>query len=171
MSVYLDAAQSLLECYRTALQVRANPPAKISLRHGADVTPQLGTQEDECCSGVAWVRIVTVERLRDFADPNSMCAGAERRLTLEMGAASCLPFGTVENPITADQWDAVAAQQDVYHDAMESALCCAYEDLTESLGHAAYAGVYEPGGPDGNCVSGTMQVIVETSCGCSRTGG
>lgn len=171
MSVYMDAAQVLLSCYRTALENRANPPAKISLRHGDVVTPQFGTQEDECCSGVAWVRIVTVERLRDITDQTSVCAGAERRVTLEMGAASCLPFGTTENPISAAQWEDVALQQDVYHDAMESALCCAWEDLTGSLGHAAFAGLYEPGGPDGNCVSGTMQVIVETSCGCSRTGG
>lgn len=171
MTVYMDVAQSLLECYRTALEARAEPPAKISLRHGEVVTPQLGTNEDECCSGVAWVRIVSVERLRDLDDFNSHCAGAERRVTLEMGAASCLPWGTTQAPITADQWDAVAARQDVYHDAMEAALCCAWSDLARELGTQAVAGPYEPGGPDGNCVSGTMQVIVDTNCGCSRTGG
>lgn len=171
MTVYMDAAQSLLECYRTALLAGPNAPAKISLRHGDQVTPQFGTTEDECCTGVAWVRIVTVERLRDIGDDTSHCAGAERRVTLEMGAASCLPWGTTQAPISADQWDTVAVQQDAYHDAMEQALCCAWEDLAENLGTAAHAGPYEPLGPDGNCVSGTMQVIVDTNCGCSAQGG
>lgn len=173
MTVYMDAANSLLECYRSALTAlpAAIVPAKISLRHGDQVIPDIGTAEDECCTGVAWVRVVSVERARARDDAASMCAGAERVLTLEMGAVSCKPFGTVQSPISADAWDVLAVQQDAYHGAMEAALCCAWDDLANTLGWSAVAGPYEPGGPDGNCVSGTMQVIVETSCGCQTVGG
>lgn len=166
MTVHMEAAQSLLACYESALAATAQPPAKVGLRHGAEVVPQLGTQEDECCSGLAWVRIVSVENI-SAEDPNAVCVGSQRRLTLEMGAVSCLGFGTVENPLSADAWTDVALLQDAYHGAMEAALCCAYEDLATVLGVHAYAGPYEPTGPDGNCVGAVMQVIVETDCGCA----
>lgn len=170
MTIYMDAAQALLECYREALQTPGfpSPPPdeKICLRHGESVAPLLGTMEDECCTGLAWVRIVNVLPLRDN-DPSNECVTSERRITLEMGSAHCLPWGTVEAPATCAQWTAVALQADAYHGAMEAALCCFREAMTDDEVEAMVPGEYVPVGPDANCVGGTMQVIIETSCGCS----
>lgn len=169
MTVYMDAAQELLECYRAQLQAPGfpgpPPDENICLRHGEFVAPLLGTTADECCSGLAWVRIVSVEPLRDDIDLPSGCVSAERRVTLEMGGVHCLPWGTLEAPPTCAQWTAVALKADAFHDAMEKAVCCLAPILdTSGAAELVAAGVYEPTGPDGNCIGGTMQVIVETSC-------
>lgn len=167
MTVYMDAAQELLECYRTALQAPGfpgpPPDENICLRHGEFVAPLLGTHEDECCSGLAWVRIVDVDPIEDNFAPN--CPSFGRLVTLEMGSAHCLPWGTVEAPPTCAQWTDVALKADAFHDAMERALCCVVPILTTSgVAEKVTAGLYEPTGPDGNCIGGRMQVIVETSC-------
>lgn len=170
----MDVAQQLLECYRAELEAVdfPNPPPdeNICLRHGEQVAPSLGTGSDECCSGLAWVRVATVEPLRDAGDGGSRCVTSERRVTLEMGAAHCMPWGTTEAGPTCEQWTAVALQADAYHGAMERALCCLRSTLSRDQAEVITPGAYAPFGPDANCVGGTMQVIVETSCGCG-TGG
>lgn len=168
MTVYMDVAQELLTCYEGALTAPGfpNPPASVCLRHGDQVVPSLGTQADECCSGLAWVRIVTVEPLPD-ALPNPGCITSERRVTLEMGAVHCLPWGTTEAPATCEQWTAVALQADAYHNAMEQALCCLRGELSKDVAEQIVPGAYLPTGPDANCVGGTMQVVIDTSCGCT----
>jgi hypothetical protein len=52
---------------------------------------------------------------------------------------------------------------------MEAALCCLRGSLSRDDAEQIEAGMYEPVGPDANCVGGTMEVIVETSCGCGVT--
>jgi len=165
----MDVAQELLNCYSTALNTlpAADVPGTICLRHGDGVAPLLGTQADECCSGLAWVRIKSVEPLRSESLPG--CPSAERRVILEMGAVHCLPWGTTEAPPTCEQWTDVALRADAYHGAMEAALCCLRGSLSRDDAEQIEAGVYEPTGPDANCVGGTMEVIVETSCGCGVT--
>jgi hypothetical protein len=171
MTVYMDVAQAVLECYRDALEADTFPstPATICLRHGDQVTPSLGTQSDECCSGIAWVRVQDVSPLRAREDVSARCVSSERVVTLELGSAHCLPFGTTEAPPTCDQWTDVALLGDAYHGAMEEAVCCAYGDLLADFRvERVTVGEYLPTGPDGNCVGGTMQVIIETNCGCTR---
>lgn len=169
MTVYMDAAQELLECYRTALQAPGfpgpPPDENICLRHGEFVAPLLGTHADECCSGLAWVRIVRVEPLRGTDNLPPGCVSSERRVVLELGSAHCLPWGTVEEPPTCAQWTDVALKADAFHDAMERAVCCVAPILvTGGTAEVVAAGDYVPTGPDGNCIGGTMEVIVETSC-------
>lgn len=167
MSRGMVHALTLLECFRTELEARPTPPSQICLRHGAQVNPSLGTTEDECCSGLAWVRIVNVVAMRDRTDLNAACLNHERVVTLEMGAVRCMPWGTVQAPPTCAQWTDVASLADQDHDAMEAALCCAFNDLSEDGAFRVVAGSYEPTGPDGNCIGGVMTVEVETDCGCS----
>jgi len=167
MTIHMDHALTLLECYRTALIANGDEPATICLRHGEFVNPSLGSQVDECCNGLAWVRIVTVDPLRTRDDPLVKCFHTERITTLEMGIVRCLPFGTVQAPPTCDQWTAIAIQADEDHGAMETALCCAYNDLSDGGFRTVRAGTYEPTGPDGNCIGGRQQVVIETDCGCT----
>jgi hypothetical protein len=162
----MELAQTLLACLRTQLEAGPTPPTTICLRHGEIVTPQIGTGSDECCNGLAWVRIVDVNPLRDIDDENSQCISSERRVRLEMGVVRCLPWGTLQDPATCDQWEDVALLADEDHGAMEAALCCAFADFDELGTHTA-AGVYEPTGPDGNCVGGRMEVTIDTDCGCT----
>jgi hypothetical protein len=164
-------AQQLLECLREAVQDGPAPIADeyVCLRFGNQVNPTLGTLTDECCTGLAWVRVVQVDGLADPSAPDyNACLFSERRLTLEMGTARCIPYGTVEAGPTCDQWTAAALEMDADHAAMEEALCC----FREVVAGQPYApdvisvGTYEPFGPDGNCISGTLQITLDYSCAC-----
>ena len=159
------AAQTLLDCLETALNTRANPPARMMLRAGEVVTPLLGTSEDECCDGLAWVRIAGTQPRTSFNQVGE-CVGTGRRLTLEMGVVRCAPSADASSVPTEAQWTNAALQLDSDHDAMEAALCClaAAEDwdTVPVLG----ADGYRPTGVDGNCIGGIMTVELEVDCGC-----
>jgi hypothetical protein len=166
----MDAAQILLECLRTELNARPEPPpdSKIMLRAGGEVTPLLGTGTDECCTGLAWVRIASSVPNPDILDlMQAGCFATERVVTLEMGVVRCAPSSDISGVPTADQWTATALQLDSDHEAMEAALCCSYGPLRD-LGNAPpVASEYTPFGVDGNCIGATMTVTLEVNCGCT----
>lgn len=164
----MTAAQTLLACLRTALEVRPSPPPdnKIMLRAGDEVTPLLGTHTDECCTGLAWVRIAQITVNPRFQEAGD-CFVPARLVTLEMGVVRCAPQAPVNSVPTADQWTATALQVDSDYEAMEAALCCAFPDLDSLSDSAPAFGEYTPIGVDGNCIGGTMTINLEVSCGCS----
>jgi hypothetical protein len=161
-------AQELLACLETALAAGPQPvaPQHVMLRAGAEVTPLLGTMDDECCRGLGWVRIVSVSGVRGIGErDNVVCFQAERTLTLELGVARCAPSADVSSVPTEDQWTAVALQLDADHGAMEAAVCCAFNDLEGAAAEEVAVGEYRPFGVDGNCIGGTMQVNIRmTNC-------
>lgn len=170
MTVAMTLAQVLLSCFEDSLTV--NPPAQICLRAGEAVRPQISTQDDECCSGLAWVRIANTLRNDQF-DSSPNCINHMRTSVLEMGVARCMPTPPPEALVTCDQWTAVALQLDADHAAMEAAVCCLQSALatTPGIGDPEIrVGDYEPRGPEGRCISGTMLVEVVHGCACG-TGG
>lgn len=164
-------AQQLLECLRTELSLRPGPIADehVCLRFGSQVNPTLGTLTDECCTGLAWARVVQVDGLLTPDDPAyNTCLNSERRLTLELGTARCIPFGTLQTGPTCEQWTTAALQMDSDLSAMEAAVCC-FRDLVSVQPFAPDSITvtsYEPLGPDGNCISGTLQLTLDYACGC-----
>ena len=167
-------AQTLRDCFQTALGALATPilPQYVMLRAGAQVTPLLGTDDDECCRGLGWVRIAGISGVRDLGDPlNTSCFAQERTLTLELGAVRCAPTAPVSGVPTEDQWTNAAVQLDDDQGAMEEAICCAFRDLdpnssTARIVEEVAVGEYEPTGVDGNCIGGTMQVRIRMSACC-----
>ena len=167
----VERAQILLECLREAIADGPYPipDEYVCLRFGNQVNPSLGTLTDECCTGLAWVRVAQIEGLQDpGATDFNTCLHAERRLTLELGTARCIPTGTVQSPTSCDAWTETALKMDADHAAMEAALCC-FRDIVADMPFAPYVitvGLYEPFGPDGICFSGTLQITMDYSCGC-----
>ncbi len=165
----VEFAQFLLECLRSEIQAGPNPIADqyVCLRFGEIVNPSLGTLTDECCTGLAWVRVAGNIPLADPDDPNGNCLVTARRLTLEMGTARCIPTGTTQAPTTCDEWTAAALKMDADAQAMEDALCCFTALMNDSFGEPRMVpGEYEPFGPDANCIRGTMTVTIDYDCGC-----
>lgn len=167
MSYAFTVAQELLACLNTALQARPAPPANIMLRPGEEVTPLLSKTGDECCQGLAWVRVSGAVVSPSFDERASgTCAIQSRRYTLEMGVVRCAPTPGVSEVPTADQWNTLAAQLDSDLDAMEAALCCV-ETFVKSRGlFPPTFGEYSPIGQDGNCIGGTVTIELEADCGC-----
>lgn len=169
MTNAMALAQELLVCLETALAAGPNPPpaSRIMLRAGAEVTPMLSTLDDECCSGLGWVRIASVSGVRQLGElDNVTCFQRERTLTLELGVARCMPTPDASALVTEDQWTAVALQLDADMGAMEAAVCCAFGDIEGSAAEEVSVGAYQPFGVDGNCVGGTMTVLIRMSNCC-----
>ncbi len=119
---------------------------------------------------LAWVRVSGIDSLADSDDPGN-CISTARRITLEMGTARCIPFGTVGQGPSCDQWTVAALKMDADQAAMEAAICCANEAFQDlSFEPRTVPGTYQPFGPDGNCLSGTMDLTIDYDCGCSLDG-
>lgn len=167
MTVAMDLAQTLLLCLQNELQApHPKPilPQHVMLRAGAEVTPLLSTNDDECCRGLGWVRIASVSGVREInstAAADARCFGQERILTLEMGTARCAPTPGAGAIPSEDEWTAVALLLDEDNGAMERAVCCAFAKLDDVA-----VGDYEPFGQDANCIGGTMtvRIVMEACC-------
>lgn len=171
MTQAMDLAQLLLGCLSGELQA-PHPwpvdPDRVMLRAGEQVIPLASTVTDECCTGLGYVRIANISGVRDVTDrmASSRCFMAERLLTLELGVYRCIPTPGRDEIITAAQWDEAAMKLDADWRAMEAAICCALGD-PESLRIGPIAvGLYEPVGPDANCIGGrlTVNIVMEACC-------
>lgn len=168
MTTAMTLAQALLTCLETSLAAGPNPPASTMLRAGREVTPLLGTNADECCGGLGWVRIARVSGVRQLGErDNVSCFAQERTLVLEMGVARCAPSAPVSGVPSEADWATTALQLDADMGAMEAAVCCAFGDLDDNpFAEEVAVGDYEPFGVDGNCIGGTMQVTVRMTICC-----
>lgn len=167
----VENAQILLACLKAELDAGPYPIADehVCLRFGQEVRPSLGSLTDECCTGLAWTRVATVTGLNDpDLSGAGVCINSERRLTLEIGTARCIDQGTTQAPTTCDQWTVAALKMDSDHAAMEAAVCC-FRDQVQDMSFAPQSITvteYQPQGPDGNCILGTLQITLDYSCGC-----
>lgn len=170
MTTAITLAQELLACLQANLGTSPYPiaPEHVMLRAGSEVTPLLGTNDDECCRGLGWVRIAGISGVRQLGDSDNVaCFGQERTLTLEMGVARCAPSSDVQTVPTEDQWTSVALKLDEDQGDMEAAICCAFRTDPENRAVEEIAvGEYQPFGVDGNCIGGTMQVLIRMSACC-----
>lgn len=162
-------AQELLACLQTELTASPYPiaPEHVMLRAGAQVTPLLGTNDDECCRGLGWVRIASISGVRDIGSlDNVSCFSQERTLTLELGVVRCAPSSDTSSVPTEDQWTLAALQLDEDQGDMEAAICCAFGDIEGSVAEEVAVGEYQPTGVDGNCIGGTMTVNIRMTVCC-----
>lgn len=170
----MPLARELLACYDQELQKVADPPLYIQLRPGNVVAHLLSTTEDECCSGLAWVRPATFfpsSGVFPVQDPQPIKGGVRAwSVTLEMGSVRCAPVGDETRIPTGDEWD--AAVQAVMDDAaaMRRALCC-FIDAKQSRNGRVLAGQWQPVEVQGGCVGGIMPItLMGPACDCSEAG-
>lgn len=165
------AADGLRVCLETAL-AGDTAPAVTCLRAGSETPLNFGTAQDECCAGLAWVRITAISPQTDppasleGADGNS-CQTSLLYADLELGVARCAPWGTTAAGPDCDQWTALAFQLDNDARAMRQAVCCfeSSDDVDEyGALYAVRAGRWEPLPAEGLCAGGTMQVRVYLAC-------
>lgn len=167
----VEYAQILLQCLREQIAAGPFPIADehVCLRFGEIVNPMLGTDTDECCTGLAWVRVQGIVPVDDpFDTAVGNCFSHRRRVTLEMGTARCVSWGTVQFPTSCEAWTEAAIKMDADNLTMEQALCC-FRDTVATLPFSPDGiaiGDYEPFGPDGICLRGTLLMSFETNCGC-----
>jgi hypothetical protein len=62
----LPVAQQLLACLCEALSTNPNPPAQCCLRVGDVVYADFNQYQDQCCDGLAYVRVVRIYPTSEF---------------------------------------------------------------------------------------------------------
>jgi len=157
----LPVANQLLDCLCTEIAQVPEPPASCCLRTGLAVVPGISLTEDECCSGLAWVRVVSsYPSEQSFPEqdgvPNGNCAPQWYAVVLEMGVVRCGPSWNAEEMETCADWTTVSGYVMNDDAAMRRAFCCLPVE-----GMAKVMGVWEPLPNEGRCVGGTRTVTVQ----------
>jgi hypothetical protein len=170
----MPLARELLECYDLELMKVENPPMYVQLRPGNVVAHLLSTSEDECCSGLAWVRPASFfpsSGVFPAQDPVPFKGGTRAwAVTLELGAVRCAPTPDANRIPTAEEWDATV--QAVMDDAaaMRRAICC-FIDAKQGRSGRVLAGLWQPLDVEGGCVGGILPVTIQgPACDCADAG-
>lgn len=161
----LDLANTLLDCLRGALADHSSPPAQVCLRVGEEVRQDLSIYEDECCAGLAYVKINTVYPSATFPEPledPTNCVTGDYAVELEMGIFRCAPVGDQNYTATCEAWTNTATLVGMDLAAMRRAVVCFRGTLVP--GDYLLVRPWIPLGPNGNCTGGTMPVVVSFTC-------
>jgi hypothetical protein len=165
-------ANQLLACLTDQLATLPNPPANIQLRVGQDTGPLIGPNIDECCAGLAWVRIAGIYPSWDSfpaADNTWLpCGPLAYAVVLEMGVAFCMPwsdseesFDNLDPPSQAD-WATAFNTQMVHQTLMRRAAACCFLPTQRRA-----VGEWTPLPVEGGCTGGKMTVTVSVMAPCA----
>jgi hypothetical protein len=153
-------ATMLLGCFAEAIGQVARPPRAVSFRPGGEVQLLLSKLRDECCEGLAWLRVTdsypsTRFPERDIEFVN--CEPIQFAAVVELGAARCAPIGTVATLPSAGQWTETTLDTLADKAAMRRAMCC-FKLLDPD--RMWLMGSWLPLTAEGGCVGGTQLVTI-----------
>jgi hypothetical protein len=143
-------------------------PKLIGLRPGSVMDLLLSMESDECCRGIAWVRVdAAFPSLTNFPNPDlspmQRCGVQQWAVRLEIGIARCAPTPGARTLVSSDTWNNSADQ--IYDDfaVLDKAICC----FTDGYKRAWVAGQWSPLPVSGRCMGGSMQLTVAVpACNC-----
>lgn len=164
-------ARSLLACFTTQLATLPSPPAKIELRVGTEAGPLLGPNVDECCDGLAWVRVSSVYPSWDSFPsedntwlPTGPLAYA---VVLEMGIAFCMPWGNDDgydsiDPPSGTEWSTAFDTQMLHQAVMRHSAACCFPSTQRRA-----VGAWNTLSVEGGCVGSTLTLTVSVPTPCA----
>jgi hypothetical protein len=160
--VAFPMAQALVACLEDQMSLVLDPPASVGLRPGQQVDPLLSIYEDECCNGLAWVRINRIypSSIDDFPTQDQVAIGCPSprawAVEMEMGAVRCAPTPDATTIPSNDDWGALVEKQMQDAAAMRRAVICCFGDLDITY----LLGDWNPLPVSGRCSGGTQMVTV-----------
>lgn len=153
-------AEGLLAALEVEIGQVPVPPATVCLRPGDRIELLLATARDECCEGLAWVRVVNFYPSTNFPNQDvtySPVSPMQWAVVLEVGAARCAPTPDADTIPSAGEWNATA--REVFDDA--AALRRAIVRFMQSdIDRMCLPGIWTPMTVEGGCVGGSVQVTV-----------
>jgi len=159
--VVAPVVADLLACLTVEMGKTPQPPASVCVRIGNRVDLLLSEIYDECCVGLAWVRLVRQYPSRSFPDPDetaSPCSVSRWALVLELGVARCAPTGDAGTIPTCEDWTAAAVTHYADLAALRRTVCC-YEKAHHPDRKVVISDAV-PQTVEGGCTSVTMQVTI-----------
>jgi len=164
----VDALAATFAAHDDALGQTRRP---VCLRRGTRIELLASLAEDECCTGLVWVRWAGDWPSRNFPTPDQdvrRCDVQRWAVQFEVGAASCAPVGDASTLPTCEEWTASALAE--YDDAatIRRALCLY---ATDHPGTLVQVGAGEPLELDERCGGTTRMVTVAAAaCDCVQEG-
>lgn len=153
----LPTAQQLLACLSTQVLMNPKPPSIVGFRTGTQGQALSATNEDECCQGAAFVRVLRTYPSWSVPTPAAMsvrCAQPQA-VEFELSMWRCSPIGTLETLPTQAEWDEI--NTDLLNDrATLMAAACCFIGLRDP-GSVMY-GEWQPVPSDGGCVGSTFTI-------------
>lgn len=161
-------AQQLLECLCDALATNPEPPLDCCIRSGDQAYADMSQLANQCCTGMAWVRISRIFPTTEFPTQTEVwtpCAHVQFAAELEMGVWRCEPQQDGQHLPTCTEWTDSAQLVANDWEAMVRAACC-FEDL-QLPGTPVLMGVWQPLNSGGGCTGGSLPIMVATmNCAC-----
>lgn len=157
---FIGAAETLLICLGIATADISAPPAGLSLRSGAAIALDISQDQNECCGGLAWVRVGDEYPSTQFPSEDGDiggCGVASWAVELEMGVARCAPVGDINNTPTYDEHYALARVLEEDSAALRRTICC-FVNQWRAKGWRVSVGRLSKFGPEGGCV-GTIVTL------------
>ena len=157
----LDA---LLACLETQVARVPDPPAVVCMRPGDRVELLIAQGQDECCAGLAWVRLAQIYPSSEFPtqDEGFVKCQTGWAVVVEIGVARCAPVGDERNLPTCDQWTKVTNNTTADAAALRRTLLC-FRALDDHRFTMMVPGSWEPLTTEGGCVGGAMTLTVQAS--------
>lgn len=171
-AVITPVAAALLGCLATQTDLLPNAPKNKGLRPGAQAPIGISAHgRDECCEGLAWVRLMKVghSSTQNWPSPDvipqGLCGTKLLALQFELGIVRCSPTPPAQKIVTSEQWNVVSEATYLDYIAMERAICCYLGRF--KVPPLSLVGDWTPLGVDGNCVGGTLEVTIAAKpCTC-----
>jgi hypothetical protein len=165
-------AQELMACFEEQLSTLPVPPRYIQIRVGTEGGPLIGPNVDECCAGLAWIRVANVYPSWDSfpAEDNTWtpCGPLAYAVVLEMGVSFCMPwsdsdesFDNLDPPSQAD-WAEAFNTQMVHQTLMRRTAACCFRPTQRRA-----VGEWTPLPVEGGCTGGKLTVTVSVPAPCS----
>lgn len=159
----------MVACLEQQVGCVDDPPAVVSARPGDRIELLISEADDECCNGLAWVRLVSIYPSSDFpgADTEaSNCGPRGWAVVLEIGVARCAPTPDTTRVPTAEEWTEITGKVMADAAAIRRTVLC-FKTLPEREDTMWLVGGYTPLPTEGGCVGGSMQVTVH-ALACDR---
>lgn len=164
-------ANALLDCLTQQMSTLPSPPAKIEIRIGSEAGPLIGPNVDECCAGLAWIRVADIYPSWDsFPAPDNTwlpCGPLAYAVVLEMGTAFCMPwsdsgdgFDNMDPPSTQDWQNGFMTLMQHQTLMRRAAACCFPATQRRAVGE------WTPLSIEGGCTGGTLRVTVSVMAPC-----
>lgn len=171
--VITPRAARLVGCLATQINLWPEliRPKHIGLRPGAQAPIGISTRRDECCEGLAWVRLTGVVPSSTnnwpSADvtPQGGCGTLILALNFEIGIVRCAPTPDASKMVSDEAWNALSEKAYLDYITMTRAICC----FQDGYRYLTLVGGYTPLGVDGNCYGGTITLSVAAPpCNCEN---
>lgn len=164
-------AEELMACFMEQLSTLPVAPRYVQLRVGSETGPLIGPNVDECCAGLAWIRVANIYPSWDsFPAPDNdwlPCGPLAYAVVLEMGVTFCMPWSdsdesidNIDPPSTAD-WQSAFTTQMVHQTLMRRTAACCFRPTQRRA-----VGEWTPIAVEAGCTGGKLLVTVSVPAPC-----